>query len=94
MVLVFIVYSNAVDDEMVEMVKEHAGAYTKFIAVQGEGSGEPHLGSHVWPGVNNCMMVATDEKALGRIKKEVKDLKSKFKGVGIHVMAAAMKKVD
>ena len=71
MVLLFIVYSNAVDDEMVELMKTYAKGYTKFTGVHGEGSGEPHLGSHIWPGINNCMMVATDSKALEGIKGEV-----------------------
>lgn len=93
MVLIFIVYSNAVDDEMVEIVKRCAGGYTKFIGVHGEGGGEPHLGSHIWPEVNNCMMVASDNKALDEIENGVEDLKRKFPGIGINIMVTSLKKI-
>jgi hypothetical protein len=93
MVLVFIVYSNAVDDEIVETVKRHAGGYTKFMGLHGEGNGEPHLGSHVWPGVNNCIMVAMDDRALKEIQGDIEELKAKFPGVGIHLMVTGLKKI-
>lgn len=93
MVLMFIVYSNAVDEEMVEIVKRHAGGYTKFLGVHGEGGEEPHLGSHVWPGVNNCMMVAADNKAVDAVSSEVAELKEQFPGIGITIMVTQMKKM-
>lgn len=84
-VLVFIVYSNAVDEEISEIVKKHAGGYTKFTGVFGEGNREPHLGSHIWPSMNNCVMVATDAKQKCDLADEVLFLKEKFPGVGISV---------
>jgi len=93
MVLMFIVYSNAVDEEMVETVKRHADGYTKFPGMQGEGGSEPHLGSHVWPGVNNCMMVAADNKAVDAISRDVAELKEQFQGIGVSIMVTQMKKM-
>ena len=43
--LLFIVYSNAVDEEITEIVKRHAGGYTKFSGVFGEGNREPTWGA-------------------------------------------------
>lgn len=93
MVLMFIVYSNAVDEEMVEMVQRHADGYTKFLGVQGEGGGEPHLGSHVWPGVNNCIMVGANNRAVDAISTEVAELKEQFQGIGVSIMVTQMKKM-
>jgi len=93
MVLMFIVYSNAVDEEMVGTVKKYANGYTKFQGVQGEGGGDPHLGSHVWPGVNNCIMVAAENRAVDAISKEVAELKEQFPGIGISIMVTQMKKM-
>ncbi len=83
--LIFIVYSNAVDEEITEIVKRHAGGYTKFTGVFGEGNREPHLGSHIWPDRNNCMMVAVDASQKAAMADEVLYLKEKFPGVGISV---------
>lgn len=94
MLMLFIVYSNAVDDEVVEIVKKYAKGYTKFTDVQGEGNKEPQLGTHVWPGINNCMMVAVDNtKVKDAIAEEVQSLKVKFKGIGISIFVLTLKEV-
>lgn len=84
MELMFIVYSNAIDDEITSIIKMHSSGYTRFSGIEGEGSGEPHLGSHIWPGVNNCIMTAADKAVCKKIKAELGIIKEKFRGVGIH----------
>ncbi|MBN1534379.1 MAG: hypothetical protein JXA20_17025 [Spirochaetes bacterium] len=91
--LMFIVYSNAVDDEMAEIARRYAAGYTKFTGVHGEGCGEPHLGSHIWPGVNNCMMVAAEKEQEAEIAREVRELKEKFSDIGIRVFTVPLKKM-
>ncbi|GAB4221161.1 MAG: hypothetical protein Kow00102_14440 [Spirochaetota bacterium] len=94
MLMLFIVYHNAVDDEVVEIAKKYAAGYTKFIGVQGEGNKEPQLGTHVWPGLNNCMMIALeDKKAKENIVQELHKLKVKFKGVGISIFVMQLKEI-
>ena len=93
MFMIFITYSNAVDDEMVEIIKNYSDGYTKFCGVQGEGSGEPSLGTHIWPGVNNCIMAAVEKKEKPKIAQEIFDLKEKFPGVGIHIFVTALKEM-
>jgi len=93
MLMMFIVYSNAVDDEMVEVMQRHAGGYTKFNGVQGEGGGEPHLGSHVWPGVNNCIMVAVENIKKKDVADEIAAIKDKFPGVGIQSFVMTLKEM-
>ncbi len=93
MVLMFIVYSNAVDEEMVEIVMSHAGGYTKFVEVQGEGQGEPQLGTHIWPGINNCLMVAAKKENEKEIINAVDRLKVKFPGMGVKVFSTQLKRI-
>ncbi len=94
MVLLFIVYNNAVDDEVVEIAKQYATGYTKFVGVQGEGNKEPQLGTHVWPGLNNCMMIAIeDNKVKDKIAGELNKIKVKFKGVGISMFVLQLKEM-
>ncbi len=94
MLMLFIVYSDAVDDEVVEIVKKYATGYTKFQDVQGEGNKEPQLGTHIWPGLNNCMMIALeDKKAKDVIAEELNTLKIKFKGIGISMFVLQLKEM-
>ncbi len=94
MELMFIVYSNAIDDEITEIIKKYSSGYTRFSGIEGEGSGEPHLGTHIWPGVNNCIMTACDKNTRDEIKAEVKTLKGKFKGVGIHLFTVPLNEMS
>lgn len=93
MLLMFIVYNNAVDEEMVEIVTRFAGGYTKFTGVQGEGGQEPQLGTHVWPGINNCIMVAVAKEKKNDIKSHVDSLKEQFTGVGITIFVTTLREM-
>ena len=92
MIFIFVVYSNAVDEEMLELVKKYTSGYSKFKDVEGEGHRDPHLGSHVWPVINNCIMTTLDKSKEKEFYDEIKKLKEKFPGVGIHTMAMNLKK--
>lgn len=93
MLLMFIVYNNAVDTEIVELVKQNASGYTKFISVQGEGNKEPNLGTHIWPSINNCIMVALENTKEKNIAKAVDKLKKEFPGIGISIFTTELKKM-
>ena len=93
MIIMFVIYSKSVDEEMVELVKKLASGYTKFVDVLGEGNGDPALGTHVWPGKNNCIMVSMENKNEKNFIKAAKELKKRFTGVGIHIMTATLKSV-
>ena len=93
MLLLYIVYSNAVDEEITEIVTRHAGGYTRFAGVFGEGNREPHLGTHVWPSMNNCMMVAVEAPRKEGMTEEIFRLKDKFSGVGISVFVTRLEEM-
>ncbi len=93
MLLLFIVYSNAVDEEITEIVLRHAGGYTRFAGVYGEGNREPHLGTHVWPSMNNCMMVAVEAAGKERLAGDILHLKEKFSGVGINIFVTRLEEM-
>lgn len=64
--MAMIAYNEAIDMEVMETL-EHCGLehYTKFAGAAGKGaSSGTHLGTDIWPGVNNVLFVALpDEKA-------------------------------
>lgn len=93
MTMLFITYSNAIDEEMVDLVKKYNKGYTKFRGVQGEGNGEPHLETHVWPSINNCMMVVMETKNVSKMMKELHVLENQFTGIGIKVFSTETKNI-
>jgi len=66
---IFIVYNQAITEEILEVLEEHAiRGFTKWTDVQGRGSktGDPHMGTHTWPPMNGAMLsVVPDDKVSG-----------------------------
>lgn len=57
---IFIAYNQAYHPLILRLLHRQAlRGYTSWEGVQGQGSegGEPHLGSHAWPTMNQAMMV-------------------------------------
>ncbi len=78
---VFIVYNQVIIDRVRDTLQRLGlRGYTHWEQVKGVGGqgGEPHLGSHTWPGINNAMLVMcdTDQRAklLLQALKEVDEL--------------------
>ena len=61
---IFITYDQAHHDDVVEVLtKSTARGYTLLQGVGGRGSknGEPHLGSHAWPSMNNAILTIVED---------------------------------
>lgn len=79
MKMIFIVYNVAIEEEMMESLKEiGVENYTKWDRVLGKGpiSG-PHLDSDVWPGVNSMLAIAVEDEKKDEIMAKVRELKAK-----------------
>ena len=64
-VMIYIVYDRAIEEEVIDMLEETGlPFYTKWKDVVGVGVHDPHLGDHIWPGLNNVVMIATDRNGL------------------------------
>lgn len=85
MKMVMVVYNEAIDAEAMEVL-ENCGLknYTKITAVYGRGTTSgTHLGSDIWPGRNNILYVACEEKQAKQILSCVRELRKKFGPEGI-----------
>ena len=83
-VMVMIVHDRAIDEEVKDLLDAlDLKYYTKWKDVVGVGEKDPHLGDHVWPGLNNVTMVVTEEGKEQRIVKSVKALQEMFPSVGL-----------
>lgn len=83
--MVFLSYNEAMDSEVMEVLENCAMKnYTKVMGVFGRGdSSGSHLGNDVWPGRNNLLYVACEEKQARQIFSCVKELRKKLGHEGI-----------
>jgi nitrogen regulatory protein PII len=83
--MVMIVYNEALDDEVMEVLDNCAMKnYTKLAGVYGKGSSSGiHLGNDIWPGRNNILYVACEEKQAQQILSYVKELRKKLAKEGV-----------
>ena len=83
---IFIAYSQAYGEEIVELLDEHGQrGFTQWIDIQGRGGeeGEPHYGNHAWPGQNYAILtIVPDEKAQG-IMDALKQKDSEYPNLGL-----------
>ena len=85
MKMAFIIYGNAIEPDVAETLDalglEH---YTKWREVVGKGKGSgPHLGTHVWPGVNQMMMIVLRDEQVSPLTEALRPLKDRFAHEGL-----------
>ena len=95
MKMVMIVYNAALDEEVSELL-ESAGLafYTKWTRVlgRGEASGS-HLGTQVWPGMNNVVFLATEEDRVPALLCGVRELRRKLGREGIKAFVLPLEEI-
>lgn len=83
-VMVLIVYDRAIDEELNDVLSGlEIPYYTKWRDVQGVGRHDPHMGDHVWPGLNNVLMAIIDGEKKEKLLAMVKSLQASFTSVGL-----------
>ena len=83
--MVMIAYNEAIDMEVMEVL-ENCGLknYTKVTGAYGRGTTSgTHLGNDIWPGRNNILYVACDEKQARQMLGCVRELRKKLGHEGI-----------
>ena len=87
-VMVFVVHDRAIDEEIADLLDSlELPYYTKWKDVTGVGEKDPHLGDHVWPGLNNVTMVVCEEEKKQKILRSVERLQATFPSVGLRAFA-------
>ena len=85
MKMVMVVYNEAMDMEVMEVLENCAMKnYTKITGVFGRGSASgTHLGNDIFPGRNNALYIACEENQAKQILSCVKELRKKLSHEGI-----------
>lgn len=83
---IFIAYNQAYYEDIVHVLETHGErGYTLWRDIMGRGSdtGEPHLGSHAWPTLNDAILAIVREDNLELVLSALKDLDSKSPELGL-----------
>jgi hypothetical protein len=83
--MVIITYNEAMDDEVMEAIAVASiKNYTKTKGAFGTGeTSGTHMGNDIWPGLNNILYIACEEKESKELLSRVKDLRKNFGKEGI-----------
>ncbi len=83
--MAIIVYNEALDDEVMEVLGNCTMQnYTKVTGVFGKGeTSGTHMGNDIWPGRNNILYVACEEKEARQIFSCVRELRKTLGREGI-----------
>lgn len=83
--MVMITYNEAMDLEVMEILQNCSlKNYTKISGTYGKGTTSgTHLGNDIWPGRNNILFIACDEKSGQQLLSCVKELRKNLGHEGI-----------
>ncbi len=93
--MAMIVYNEAIDLEVMEVL-ESCGLknYTKVMGVFGRGeTSGTHLGNDIWPGRNNLLYVACEEKAAKTLILSIRELRKKLGREGIKAFVLPVEEI-
>ncbi|OPX28123.1 MAG: hypothetical protein B1H08_06525 [Candidatus Omnitrophica bacterium 4484_171] len=85
MKMVFIMYNIAINDEVMQILKDmEIEYYTRWDRATGCGKTSGlHLGNHIWPPVNSVLAIAVEDKKKDELIKQIKELRKKLGKEGI-----------
>lgn len=74
-----IIFNQALSEEVLNKLEDlEIRGFTKFNNLQGRGTdqGEPKMGTHTWPALNNSILCITSEHKTKELLEELKQLNS------------------
>lgn len=83
---IFISYNQAYNMEIADLLEKFScRGYTMWMDILGRGSkdGEPHLGSHAWPTLNNAMLAFIDDDKVDPILSEIRAMDEETPALGL-----------
>jgi hypothetical protein len=85
MICVFVAYDHAVDEEVIDILEGlNVPGYTKWNEVEGSGGRGRHLGTPVWPNLNNAMLTILDDDAtVTKLVASFAELKKRVPGAAL-----------
>lgn len=83
---IFISYDQAYNMDLVELLERHeCRGFTMWSDIAGRGTdnGEPHLGNHAWPTMNNAILTIVPDDKTDSILNEIKTIDRQTPNLGL-----------
>ena len=83
---ILITYNQAYYDDIAKVLNNHGvKGYTEWDEIKGHGSetGEPHLGTHAWPTLNNAVVTVVDDGCVDGILQDLRERDLKAPELGL-----------
>ena len=94
MKICMIAFNRSMNEFILDIFKhDEISGYTLWKDVIGEGDSEPKHGTHIWPAMNNVVLVAVDEKHLERIKKDFEKVRQQHPEEGMRMFVMPLEEV-
>ena len=93
---IFIVYNQAFTERVEYMLdKLEIRGYTQWTDIYGRGSrdGDPHMGTHTWPEINNGTLAIVDDDKVDVLLEKIKKLDNVNLEVGIRAFVWNIEKM-
>jgi len=95
MKMVMVTYNEAVDDEVMEVVNGCGSQnYSKIRRTFGKGTNsKTHMGTDVWPGLNNILYVACEDVQADQIVIGINNLRKSLAKEGVKAFVMPLEQV-
>jgi nitrogen regulatory protein PII len=83
---VFISHNQAITEEIEDILENLAiRGYTQWTEVNGKGSesGEPHMGTHTWPSLNNALLTIIPDEKVSKLLDKLSELNKQVEEQGL-----------
>ena len=93
---IFISYNQAYYQEVVDILeKEGCRGYTLWENIFGRGTtdGEPHMGSHAWPTMNNAILAIVEDDKVDAILSGLREKDEETPALGIRAFVWNIEKM-
>ena len=93
---ILISYNQAYYDDIAKVLNDHGvKGYTEWDEIKGHGSetGEPHLGTHAWPTLNNAVITVVPDEVVDGILQTLRETDQKAPGLGLRAFVWNIEKM-
>ena len=87
---IFIAYDQAYNMEIADAIEAlGVRGFTMWQDISGRGgyTGEPHLGNHAWPTMNNAILTFVPDEKVDAILARIKAMDEETPGLGLRAFA-------
>ena len=93
---ILITYNQAYYDDIAKVLNKHGvKGYTEWNEIKGHGSvtGEPHMGTHAWPTLNNAVVSMMDDDKVDGVLHDLQQLDGKAPELGLRAFVWSIEKM-